>query len=164
MDWIQKLKLLVNHYERYADIADPGFLYKIEKPEPEGWPSGIPANKQIEFFYSIFGGGEIGSIRINNKSNLKKETDSWFAILHDDEHFLSTINKDSSLAIGTYADGTPWFYDTVTDVVRSYYWKSGTWEEPLFTDLASFVEYLLTPKEGDADWIQVLNHAGINTL
>ena len=111
----------------------------------------------------MFGGGEIGPmIRINSKSQLRSETDSWYVTLHDDKDFLSNINKDSSVAIGRDADGTPWFYDTTTGVVRSYYWKGGNWEDLKFPDLGSFIEYLFTPEIGDEDWLQVLNHAGIN--
>lgn len=162
MDWIQKLKLLAKHFEGYPNIPEPGFLSTVEKPDAEGWPSNVPQNEQIRVFYSVFGGGEIGPmIRINEKSELRRETDSWYEILHDDKDFLSSINKDSSIAIGRGADGTPWFYDTGTGVVCSYYWKGGNLEEPTFPDLGSFVEYLFNPEEGDEDWPQVLNHAGI---
>ena len=156
---------MAKHYkddESGLAVPEPAFLFVVRQPKAISWPEGVPQTQELESYFKVFGGGVLGpQIVLHSLEEVREETDRWFNLLKDDENFWGEVDEKNCVVIANDPDGAPWVYNTQTGQIASYWWKESSWEEPICTSLANFIEFVFAPHEGGDDWEKVKQQAGI---
>ncbi len=129
---------------------DPFFLFPVEPPAP-----GPPVPAPLRELHALCGGGQLGDVRVLTPTELPDRQPEYQRLGP-----ARRVPRAGRLRGGV--DGTPVVLDTVSGLIRSYYWRDA-WERPeqgwtkfRFESLEGFLTWLFDPGQGSEDWRRLL--------